>query len=146
MKECCETGEPKRRRRGRWFLLGGIALVGGVIFAAPKVFQRYFIKVCSKSVVDISAICASLEEYAINNNGAYPTSLEPLVAPDANGRCYLEGYNGKIPLDPWKRPYHYEIPTSAYPRPHVWTYGADGRLGGTGENADTDSEEMRERE
>jgi len=145
MKETRDAEVP-RKRRGRWVVLGAVALTAGVIFAAPRLFQRHFIHVGSKSGADITAICASLDEYAINNNGVYPASLEPLVAPDTNGHCYLEGYNGKIPLDPWKRPYHYELPTSAYPRPHVWTYGADGRLGGTDENADTDSEEMRERE
>ena len=145
MKETRDAEVP-RKRSGRWFLLGGVVLIGGVMFAAPRWLLRYPHCTSSKSVADITAICGSLDEYAINNNGVYPTLLEPLVAPDTNGHSYLEGYNGKVPLDPWKRPYHYEVPTSAYPRPHVWTYGADGRLGGTDENADTDSEEMRERE
>jgi len=98
----------------------------------------------SKTYSDISALMQSLTEYAINNNGSYPSSLEPLVTPDANGHCYLEGYNGAVPTDPWKRAYHYEPPTPAYPRAHVWTYGADGKLGGTGEDADIDSEELRD--
>ena len=94
--------------------------------------------------MQVISIDVALREYAINNNGSYPCTLEPLVIPDADGHSYLEGYDGRLPLDPWKREYHYEAPTPAYPTPHVWSYGADGRLGGTGEDADVDSEQLRE--
>ena len=56
--------------------------------------------------------------------------------------CYLNGFNGKIPKDPWKHEYHYEPPTQTYPNPHVWSYGADGKRGGTGDDADIDSEDL----
>jgi general secretion pathway protein G len=91
-------------------------------------------------------ILASLEEFEILNKGAYPTSLQPLVMPDVNGLCYLEGYNRSIPKDPWKREYHYEPPTPAYPKPHVWSYGKDGKRGGTGDDTDIDSDDPPESE
>jgi general secretion pathway protein G len=89
-------------------------------------------------------ILASLEEFEILNKGAYPTSLQPLVMPDADGHSYLDGYSGSIPKDPWKHEYHYEPPTSAYPKPHVWSYGADGKRGGTADDADIDSNDLLE--
>jgi general secretion pathway protein G len=92
----------------------------------------------------MGAVLQSLNEYSINNNGTYPTSLQALVTPDEHGHCYLEGFDGRIPLDPWKHEFHYEPPTPAYPKPHVWSYGADGKLGGIGEDADIDSANLLE--
>jgi len=39
-----------------------------------------------------------------------------------------------IPLDPWQRPYRYEFTPSGEPR--ILSLGADGALGGDGNNAD----------
>jgi general secretion pathway protein G len=123
---------------------GAVVLLAVVVTLTSSSCRRYYDHSRPKAPIDITSIMQSLVEYAINNNGSYPHSLEPLVTPDVNGQCYLEGYNGAVPTDPWKRAYHYEPPTPAYPRPHVWSYGADGRLGGTGDDADIDSEELRD--
>jgi general secretion pathway protein G len=98
------------------------------------------------AVANIATIVQSLTEYFINNNGTYPTSLQALVIPDAYGHCYLEGLDGKRPLDPWKHEFHYEPPTPAYPKPHVWSNGADGKRGGTGDDADIDSDRLLDSE
>ena len=144
MKECCETGEPKKRRKDwHWFALGGVVAIAAGLQLIPRPIICGTGCWTDKSRADIVAIQHALDEYAINNNGAYPPTLQPLVLPDENGNSYLEGYNGKPPRDAWKREYHYEVPTAAYPRPHVWSYGADGKLGGTGDDADIDSEAMR---
>jgi len=92
--------------------------------------------------MDLSTIELSLAEYAIENKGTYPSTLQPLVMPDTNGQCYLNGYNRRIPTDPWKHEYQYEPSTPAHPKPHVWSYGADGKRGGTGDDADIDSEDL----
>jgi len=98
--------------------------------------KRYFINYSDKPRADINAIVNCLADYAIRNNGHYPSSLVPLVTPDANGQCYLNGYDGKVPKDPWKHEYQYEPPTPEHPKPHVWSWGADGKPGGTGDAAD----------
>ena len=136
MKECCETGAPKRRY-GHWVVLGSVVLIAGAVQVGEHRFQQ---GMALKAMNDVSAIAGRLEEYARNNQGSYPTSLLPLVTPDANGHCYLEGCNGRIPCDPWKRPYLYEPPSATHPRPRVFTYGSDGLPGGLGEAADIDSE------
>jgi general secretion pathway protein G len=95
-----------------------------------------------KAMTDVTMIVQSLEEYAINNGGQYPDSLVPLVTPDSNGQAYLEGYQGKVPKDPWGHEYQYEPGTQNHPRPRVLSYGADGAPGGSGEAADIDSDTL----
>jgi general secretion pathway protein G len=42
-----------------------------------------------------------------------------------------------VPLDPWGRPYVYVFPGEANPKGFdLLSYGADGKLGGEGEDAD----------
>jgi general secretion pathway protein G len=89
-----------------------------------------------KAKMDIVVIRGALDEYALNNKGAYPSSLQPLVTPDTNGKAYLEGYNGIVPKDPWGHEYRYDPPTADHPRPRVWSFGADGKVGGSGADKD----------
>jgi general secretion pathway protein G len=97
-----------------------------------------------KAKADIMSIMMSLDEYAINNSGKYPDSLEPLVTPDINGHVYLEGFDGKFPKDPWHNEYQYEPPRPGHPQPRVLSYGSDGAPGGSGDAADIDSDQLRE--
>ncbi|MBK7643711.1 MAG: type II secretion system protein GspG [Planctomycetes bacterium] len=141
MKECCETGEPKKRY-WHWVALGVVVLIAGALQMIPSRVPQHGVSSRTRSMADVSTIIQSLTEYSINNNDAYPTSLTPLVTPDANGHCYLEGYNGRIPKDPWKREYQYAPPTPEHPLPRVWSYGADGKPGGEGDDADIDSDQL----
>jgi general secretion pathway protein G len=139
--ESSGTGRPY----GGWLAFGVLLLIAGALLLIPtQPFHAQDAGMSLRAKTDITAILQSLDEYAIDNEGSYPNSLEALVVPDADGRCYLEGYGGLVPLDPWKRPYRYQAPTPDIPRPQVWTYGAGGRPGGTGDNADIDSEELLE--
>lgn len=94
---------------------------------------------------DIVFMVTMLEESASRSNGTYPTSLHSFVIPDGNGISYSEGYDGEPPLDPWGHEYQYERPTPEHPKPHVWSYGADGKSGGTGDDADIDSDHLPEK-
>ncbi len=82
---------------------------------------------------DITAIANAVDNYAIENAGVYPESLEDLLEPPDGGPSYLKG--NKIPLDPWKVEYQYEPPygDTSY---RVYTLGKDGQQGGEGDNAD----------
>ena len=146
MNECCETTVPKRKY-WHWVALGVVVLLAASLQLLPeRLFTRYYAHGSNKGLTDIQAIMQSLTEYAINNKGSYPSSLQPLVTPDTNGHCYLEGYNQKIPRDPWKREYLYEPPTPEHPKPHVYSLGADGKRGGTDDDADIDSDRIVESE
>jgi len=146
MKECCETDVPGKKRYRHWVVLGCVVLAAvGVQVLNPTIID-YHGGLGSPRVraeADLDALVHSLDEYADCNKGAYPSSLRPLVTPDTNGNSYIEGYNGKIPKDPWKHEYQYEPPTAEHPKPHVWSFGADGKRGGSGDDADIDSDDFQ---
>jgi general secretion pathway protein G len=142
MKECCETEVPGKKKYWHWVALGGVVLLAGALQVIPQPRSHHAGGVSTKASTDVSAILQSLTEYAIHNQGSYPSSLEPLVTPDANGHCYLEGYNQRIPRDPWKHEYLYEPPTPEHPKPRVRSLGADGKRGGSGDDGDIDSDRL----
>ena len=100
----------------------------------PKVFESLKRAFSGKAKADIMAISNALDDYAINNGGRYPESLEELVMPDENGYSYLK--QKSVPLDPWSIEYQYEAPMAGSPDPRVYTLGRDGVPGGEGDNED----------
>jgi general secretion pathway protein G len=90
---------------------------------------------------DLRSIGASLEMYRLDNR-SYPTTTQGLSAlavrptdapipvnwPDG-------GYIASVPLDPWGHPFVYASPgaTAGY---DLMSYGADGKPGGDGVDAD----------
>lgn len=136
-----------RARRG--FTLAEMMVVIVIIgllatLVVPNVIKRFFQAQSTTARANISTIMQSLSEYAINNSGKYPDSLEPLVTPDQNGHCYLDGFNGKIPKDPWKNEFQYDPPQPGHPLPRVYSLGKDGQAGGEGEDADIDSDHLKD--
>ena len=93
-----------------------------------------------RATADVIALHQALVQFAVNNAGQYPDSLEILVTPDSNGATYLG--RTELPVDPWGRAYLYERPTKDRPEPRVYTLGRDGAPGGEGEDEDVDSSEI----
>lgn len=94
-----------------------------------------------KAKADIATLDSALELYRLNNL-TYPATsdgLGALLSPPPSltdpSRYQAGGYIKKLPKDPWGRDYRYEYPGkhSSY---DIYTLGADGVPGGTGENAD----------
>jgi general secretion pathway protein G len=94
---------------------------------------------------DIAAIVQSLKLYRLDN-GRYPTSeqgLQALVAKPAstpvptNWRQYVDS----LPKDPWGNPYQYLAP-GVHGEIDVFSFGADGRPGGSGVDLDIGSWQM----
>ena len=91
---------------------------------------------------DISTLEGALDTYKLEN-GAYPTTTQGLSAlirapTGVNAASYRPGgyiKGGKVPTDPWNRPYLYAAP-GTHGDADVWTYGADGKEGGSGTDAD----------
>jgi general secretion pathway protein G len=83
----------------------------------------------------------ALHNFAINNSGRFPDTLEPLTTPDVNGETYLR--STKPLKDPWGNEYLYEAPSPSSREPRVYTLGRDGVVGGSGEDADIDNESIR---
>jgi len=68
--------------------------------------------------------------------GDGPKSLNDLVEKPGDAAFWPEGgfmKGGKIPKDPWGRDYQYK---AGERDPRVWSWGADGKEGGDGENED----------
>jgi general secretion pathway protein G len=96
-----------------------------------------------KAKADIATIEQGLEMYRLQQS-TYPSTtqgLQSLVAAPAGAdasRYQAGGYIKKLPNDPWGKPYLYAAP-GQHGAFDVWTYGADGKEGGEGIDADIGS-------
>ena len=97
-----------------------------------------------KVTADIKQIESALQLYKMNEL-TFPTTdqgLQSLVVPPSDLKrpsSYPEGgylNSPQVPQDPWGREYLYLYPGLKNPSYDVYTLGADGVEGGTGENAD----------
>lgn len=85
----------------------------------------------TKIKADTKAILEAAELIHVMT-GSYPESLRDLVnVRDDEGR--LVGGLDRVPLDPWGNEYQFEIDGDQL---QVISLGADGELGGVGENVD----------
>jgi general secretion pathway protein G len=97
-----------------------------------------------KAKADIATIEDALEMYKLQNL-AYPTTSQGLAALQAApagladpSRYQAGGYLKRLPDDPWGKPYLYAAP-GQHGAADVWTFGADGKEGGEGIDADLGS-------
>ena len=110
---------------------------------APNVFQHVGTAKDATARSQIELLGAALDSYRLDN-GRYPTTdqgLEALWEPPtiqplpSNWRGpYLRK---SVPEDPWGNPYIYISPGEVNPRGYdLLSLGADGQLGGEGDDAD----------
>ena len=110
-----------------------------VVINVDPVFQRANFE---KIRADMANTNKALELYRFNEL-TYPSTsqgLEALVRPHPElKKPFLfpeDGYISSIPLDPWGREYIYEYPSRKDSKYDLYTLGADGIEGGSGEDAD----------
>jgi general secretion pathway protein G len=89
----------------------------------------------------VHSIAQALQRYADEHQGEYPADLAAVFAARADGSSYFGSFE-PAQVDPWHRPFLYEPPSAAGARPRVRSLGADGELGGEGEDADIDSDKF----
>jgi general secretion pathway protein G len=106
----------------------------------PNVVRRLFAATRAKAEADIATIAQSIEQYAVENLGRYPESLDALVQPDEQGHTYLN--RETVPTDPWGQPYIYEPPSGGR-KLNIISYGKDTAPGGEGDDADISWETIR---
>ena len=118
-------------------ILGILASI--VVVNVAPIFQRAYLE---KIRADITQVSKALELYRFNEM-TYPSSdqgLNALTEPHdelKNPFLYPEnGYISTLPTDPWGREYIYEYPATKSNSYDLYTLGADGVEGGTGENTD----------
>ncbi len=95
-----------------------------------------------KAKADIATLDQAVELYHLSTL-TYPATSEGLGAlktppPSLTdpSRFQTGGYIKKLPKDPWGRDYKYAAPGTHGNAYDIYTLGADGVEGGTGENAD----------
>jgi general secretion pathway protein G len=94
-----------------------------------------------KARADISVLEQAIESYRLDNF-SFPSAeqgLNALVAAPVGlnrpDRYREDGYIRRLPTDPWGNPYQYALP-GEHGRFDVYSFGADGRKGGEGGDAD----------
>jgi general secretion pathway protein G len=120
-----------------------VVVILGILAAlvVPKIMGRPDEARVIKARQDVQAIEAALNLYRLDNH-AYPGTdqgLKALVEKPAGEPAAPNwkagGYLDRVPQDPWGREYQYLNP-GLHGEIDVWSYGADGREGGEGVNAD----------
>lgn len=92
------------------------------------------------ALAGIKIITSGMEDFRKELH-RYPTTsegVEILVGSKSkDGKEQNYYYFRRLPADPWGNQYHYRYPGINNPDSFdLWTYGADGKPGGDGENAD----------
>ena len=135
----------QRKNRGFTLIeLLVVLVIIGVLAAlvVPNVLDRADEARVTAARTDVNNLMQALKLYKLDNQ-RYPSSeqgLEALVrkptagTPPPNWKPYVD----KLPSDPWKQPYQYANP-GIKSEIDVYSFGADGRAGGEGNDADIGS-------
>ncbi len=126
-----------------------VVVIMGILAAlvVPKLLSRTGESKVAAARVDISTVVQALKLYKLDNQ-RYPSTeqglqallTKPTAGPAANG-WKTGGYLEKMPKDPWGNPYQYLSP-GVKGEVDVFSLGADGQPGGTGDDADVGSWEI----
>ena len=102
-----------------------IGLLAG--YVAPRYFSQVGKSETQVARAQIDSLEKALDTYRLDQR-RYPSAEEGLAA--------IGPYLKKaVPNDPWGRPYGYRVPGQRGEY-EVFSYGRDGKAGGTGEDAD----------
>jgi general secretion pathway protein G len=123
-----------------------VVVIMGILAAlvVPKLMGRADDARIIAAKQDISTIMQALKLYKLDNQ-RYPTTEQglqslvqkPTSGPTANG-WKSGGYIDKLPKDPWGGQYQYLSP-GVKGEVDVFSFGADGQPGGSGNDADVGS-------
>lgn len=117
-----------------------IGLLAALI--VPNVLNRAEDARVTAARTDVTNLMQALKLYRLDNQ-RYPSAeqgLQSLVARPTTGTIPMnwKPYLDKLPSDPWGKPYQYANP-GVKGEIDVFSYGADGVVGGEGNDADIGS-------
>jgi general secretion pathway protein G len=128
-----------------------VMVIIGILLAiiVPRVMDLPDKGRVQKAKSDIAGLSLALSRYKLDT-GLYPTTEDGLDAlinkPSSLSESAAQNYNESgyldkktLPKDPWGNPYSYRSPGDNNADYEIICYGADGKEGGTGINADIKS-------
>lgn len=135
------------RARGGFTLIEILVVIAVIsvlaALVAPNVFRHVGTAKDAAARTQIEMLGAALDAYRLDN-GRYPTTdqglealwQQPMVEPQPSN--WRGPYLRKaVPNDPWDHPYVYQSPGEMNLQGYdLLSYGADGLLGGEGDDAD----------
>jgi general secretion pathway protein G len=134
--------EKKRRRRQGGFTMIELLVVMVILgllaaLVAPNFFGQAGKAGVKTARLQIANLSTALDAMALDA-GRYPSSqegLDALLNPPSGMPMWDGPYFKKMPRDPWGNEYVYRGPDGGGDY-QILSYGADGRPGGDGDNAD----------
>ena len=123
-----------------------VVIILGVLagLVVPRIMDKPGEARQTKAQMQLEALAAALDLFKLHN-GFYPSTeqgLEALVRKPTIGRIPDRWHEGgylrepDVPKDPWGRDYVYLSPGTNNPDFDLMSLGADGEVGGEGEDAD----------
>lgn len=131
-----KTGESRRGNKGGFTLIEIMAVVVILGILAVVVISSVGRHVTNARISTAKAHIGQIEEAVqifYMDNGKYPDSISVLASGSGDGK---QGYLKIVPKDPWKNAYFYTVPGPGGHPYEVGCYGADGKSGGEGFDAD----------
>lgn len=130
--------ENRAQRRQRGFtiieLLIVMAILGMLaVMVAPNLFNQAASARRDAARSQISSLTSALDAHRLDT-GRYPESLDGLLENTSDRASWNGPYiRSDVPMDPWGNPYQYSSDGRDF---ELMSYGADGREGGEGDDAD----------
>lgn len=120
-------------------LLVVMVIIGLLVgYVGPKYFAQVGKSEIKAARAQIDALEKALDQYRLDT-GRYPSSAQGLAVlfTKPSGATRWDGpyLKKNAPPDPWGNPYQYKSP-GEHGEIDLFSFGKDGRQGGTGEDAD----------
>ena len=134
-------------QRSRGFTLMEIMIVMVIIamlaaLVGPRVLGSLGSSKIKATRIQLETLSATVEAFHLDT-GRFPTQAEGLqVLVDNPEKAPIKNWRGpylkknKVPVDEWGNPFIYEIPSKHKMPFDIYSLGADGKPGGTGDDAD----------
>lgn len=133
MRSCQKISRIAPHRCGFTFIeVMVVVVIIGILAAAVTLTSSHYLDKAkqNRARADIATYSSALASFYAEN-GRYPTPAEGLA-------ILVPKYIDKLRQDPWSHPYIYNKPGRSEPY-EILSYGADGKEGGEGADADITS-------
>ena len=120
-----------------------VIVILGVLAAliVPNVMGRGEKAKVDTTKITLTSVANALDQYKLDN-GRYPSTqdggLDALIKQPASAKNWMQGgyIKGNYPTDSWDNDLQYVIPGSEGRAFDLFSFGADGKQGGDGNDAD----------